>query len=518
MENEKELKLNEPENPEENINSLEKTEETAEQLPDEKVSDFVAEKMEQSKSYTKSELDEELERLTEAFREELKKQRGNDNFDAEYELIQQLEEEDKKENYIAEEDLCLCCGVQKRNYARGESYQYCEDCRNAMKKYPFSVHHFIFLAVAVIIAVLSVASFSNEFNGYKKLYEARQFEKEGKITSAVIAYDEAVTEFTDNTNGKNLNCKKIYLKMADNIYRAMPSGANSLRDVAGLIEKGLSSFEATLPLYESYVDMYNECRIMEATYSKIIELAQSEKYATFTSEDLTLYDDMMADIEAMLSETVTVTAVNNSKEITEYPCSSSMIRYFQYLLAYSCGKSEDAYNYLCAAKEADEGAVWMYGYDLGTMEIQNGNVNEAFTYVKNLKAVDIENAYAYILEAFAYRMNGEYNKSLKACENGLKTAGDAPDLYRQKAMTLILDGKFSEAEEACKKGLEKEEYGAMYFVYLIAATEQKDTDAVKSINSSLKEMGVEYTEKMQKYVDGKITYKDVLLKGTGDIE
>ncbi len=466
----------------------------------------------------RTELDEELERLTEAFREELKKQRNNDNFDVEYELIQQLQEEDEEENPISEDELCTCCGAERRDFSRGEDYQYCEKCREAMKHYPFSIHHFFIVASVVFASVFSVLIFVGNFNGFKSIYNAHKFEKENKLTSAIGAYDEAVSAFSDSTSGKSYKCKSLYLRVADDLYRSMPAGANSMSAVITCIEKGLSSFKAGLPIYSEYVDMYNDCKVMESTYEKITELAQNEKYAAFTGEDDKTYNELMNDMEELLSQTVTVTALNNSKSLNEFPCSEMIVRYFQYMLSYSCKKTEQAYKYLSLAKEANSSAVWLYGYDLGTMEIQNGNTEKAFEYAKLMKQNDYENSYAYILEAAAHRKNGNLKKSLASCEKGFDMGAVSPDLYRQKAMTLILQEKFKEAEKECKTALETEQYGALYFVYLIAATEAKDADAVKEINTALGDMGISYTEKMQDYIDGKITYTEVLTTGTGDIE
>ena len=58
----------------------------------------------------------------------------------------------------------------------------------------------------------------------------------------------------------------------------------------------------------------------------------------------------------------------------------------------------------------------------------------------------------------------------------------------------------------------------MYYTYLIIANEAGDTKKVEEIQKILTDAKVETPEKVQKYLDGKLSYKKLFTEGTGDIE
>ena len=86
------------------------------------------------------ELMEELESIRDMFQQELDRASAEDSeYDEDEMLIQELENPDEYIEYEEEadpEELCQCCEEKLRFKELGEDYPYCEDCRNAMKKYP----------------------------------------------------------------------------------------------------------------------------------------------------------------------------------------------------------------------------------------------------------------------------------------------------------------------------------------------------------------------------------------------
>ena len=85
---------------------------------------------------------------------------------------------------------------------------------------------------------------------------------------------------------------------------------------------------------------------------------------------------------------------------------------------------------------------------------------------------------------------------------------------RNAAFAAEKDGALKETE----KGLSYSEYGAMYYVYLVAATEKGDSALVKTAKEKIEALGIGYTERMSEYLSGKLSSKQLFTEGTGDVE
>ena len=82
----------------------------------------------------------------------------------------------------------------------------------------------------------------------------------------------------------------------------------------------------------------------------------------------------------------------------------------------------------------------------------------------------------------------------------------------------MLKKDFDGAKKELETALGISEYGVLYYTYLVVATEAGDTETVEKINTVLENAGLKNPEKIQNYLDGKLTYKEIFMEGTGDIE
>ena len=83
---------------------------------------------------------------------------------------------------------------------------------------------------------------------------------------------------------------------------------------------------------------------------------------------------------------------------------------------------------------------------------------------------------------------------------------------------MLLQGDAKEAQKVIEEGSSLGEYAVMYYTYLIIANENGDTKKVEEIQKILTDAKVETPEKVQKYLDGKLSYKKLFTEGTGDIQ
>lgn len=465
-------------------------------------------------------LEKELSELTRLFREELKKaeeqKKAEEEAGEEFELIQQLDDipEGDGEEKIPEEELCACCGERARDRSISPNYEYCAECRENMRKYPIGIHHTVTAVAVIICAVISVMTFGVDLEGYNYARLAKKSERKGELTSAVSYYDDAIECFEDNS----VACKILKLKSAECIYATLPSGAKSISETASRIEENLSAFEAKLPFYKKYVNIRNSALSQYAALEQFYSVMGNEEYSGFDGTDGEIYSKMQAELEGLVGTTTEITAIGDSKEKTEVVYDEGMLRFAQYMLAYSCKNDEDAYRYITLMKEASPEAVCLYGYELSLGEIKKGNLDAAAQLTDAMLENNAEDANAYIIKSALKRLSGDADGALDVSEEGLKIDETNADLYRQKAMALILKGDFDGALESAEAGIGYSQYGALYYVYFVAATEKGDAAAISSAKEQIDALGIGYTDRMTAYVNGTLSAKQLFSEGTGDVE
>ncbi len=493
-----------------NLNELDKVAKSADETA--VTDDNFASAVDKSQDYSNVELNNELERLADTFRSELKKAQAM----TEEELIKSgiiIQQYEDDEGVIPQEELCQCCGEQRRDKSFGENYEYCRSCREAMKRYPLSVYSIVLLAATVFIAVVSVFSFAADYNIYNTIRKGDKYLAENKLESAFEEYDNAIASF----DSKEIVAKRLYLKTAEIMFENMPNGIASMDEVRYRIETALSQFEISLPLYEKYDDLYVKSQSMYATMNEFYTVMNSEKYADFDGKDQETYEELMAEIGSIIDKQVTVVSVDgeSSSLVDSNP---EIVRFCQFMFAYSVGKFDDSYKYMREVYELVPSYTWLYAYELGLVELQKGNVEEAKELSEIILSNNIEDPDGYILKSAIARMSGNTREAIAQADEGIKMCPNYTELYRTRAIALIVNGDYKAAKESVKTALEMEEYSFLYMVLMVAENELGNKDNVQEIKDILEEHEVELTEKMEKYLKGKITAKQMFTEGTGDVE
>ncbi len=499
---------------EKNLNDLNLSEDELSEVADKIVvtEDNFSSAIDKSQEYPNKALDEELERLAQTFQAELKKAQAM----SEEELIkngiiiQQYEDDD---GVIPEEELCQCCGERRRDKSFGENYEYCRNCREAMKKYPLSIPGLITLAAMVFVAVVSIFSFASDFNIYNTVREGDKYLAENKLYSALDSYEGAISAFEED----DVLAKSLYFKNIKILHHTMPEGIYSMSDIIDKVETALSGFEANVPIYSNYVQMHQEAQVLYGTMNEFYTLLNNEKYIEYDFQDKEQYEEIMTEIGAIIDKQITVTSVDK-KTSQLVPSSEAMVRFCQYMFAYTNGYYEDSYQYMNEVCELEPTYLWLYAYELGMVEIQKGNKDNAQILADALYNSNTELPDAYALQSTIARMTGKNEKAIEWAEKGIKNTSENAELLRLKAMAYIAEGDYEAAKEATDSALEIDEYGLLYMTALVVENELDNEDAVEELKDSLKNNDMELSEKMEKYFKGKITAQEMFTEGTGDVE
>jgi tetratricopeptide (TPR) repeat protein len=162
--------------------------------------------------------------------------------------------------------------------------------------------------------------------------------------------------------------------------------------------------------------------------------------------------------------------------------------------------------------------LWIYAYELGNVKLQKGHVDEALSLADALYAQNTENISSYVLYSGIYRMSGKPKTAVEWADKGLEIMPEDTELMRTKAMALIVQGEFEEAKEVVDEAREIEDYGLLMLVSLVVENELGNKIAVKQVKEDLKEISLEITDRVDDYLDGKMSAKQLFTEGVGDVQ
>ena len=462
-------------------------------------------KLDKSEDYEQQQLNEELEKLAETFRAEMKKAKeGKESV---------LDELGVKDDLgIPKDELCECCEKRKRDTSVSEDYPYCSVCREGMKKYPFNVSSIVTAIAIVVVAVFGVLGFITDFEGYNLAKAAKEADRNNEKYTAVENYVAACTIFEE----KAVVPKLLYRESAENIFVTLPNGVSSLYQVTEIIDSSMSSIEASLPIFKGYIDLRNKAATMYGTFNSFYAICNNVEYSTLTSEDKDQVLKLYNEIDALIGKEFTIEDVNGDDLTVAYD--EAAVLFSRFICAYSFDMNDKAYESLKELDEKHPELISMYGYELAVLNIQSGNFKAANSLAKRLVELNKEESSAYDIYTYSYRMKGDYDKSIAFADLGLEVDPANMDLYRQKAITLLLKGEKKEALAVIEEGLALGESPLMQCICLIIANENGDAKKVEEMKSKIDEYGIDLPEKVQKYLAGELSYKKLFTEGTGDIE
>lgn len=467
--------------------------------------------VDKTQDYTDTALNDELEKLAQTFQDELKKAQAMN----EEELIKNglvVPQYEDEVGVIPQEELCKCCGEQRRDKSFGENYEYCRACREAMKDYPFSVKSLIFLGITVFLCVLSIFSFSNDFSNYNMVRKADEKLSQHKLFSALEEYEDIIAVF----ESEGIKPEKLYLKTAEILFNTMPDGVSSMQVVAENVEKALSAFESHLPLNYKYTKMREEVLIMNGTFQEFYTMINSEEYATMDASDEEDYTKIMTDIGALIDKEISVSAIDGTQSIQK--ANEAAVRFCQYMFAYTTMHYDDCYKYMQEVSELAPEYLWLYAYELGNVKLQKGQTEDAEALADALYELNTENSGAYALYSYIYRMSAQPKKAVEWADKGLTLIPGDTELMRMKAMALIAQGDMESAKAIIDDARANEDYGLLMLVSLVVENELGNKDEVKEIKSLLKENSLEITDNVNDYLKGKISAKQLFTEGVGDVQ
>lgn len=463
-------------------------------------------------NYAADDLNEELERLARTFQQELDKAKQDAELSEQLDdIVQGLPEEEKPD----EADLCACCGERRRDKSVAPDYEYCSVCREAMRRYPLSIPALVLTVALAVVAIVSAIDFCGYIDGYEDVRLARKAEKESRPQTAVDYYDLAIAIFESD----DVVPKRLYLDSADDLMFALPRGRSSMDDISNRLQKAVDTIEAKIPLFGRYNDLNEEAGAMTATLDLVEEAMNDDAFADFDGKDEEMYQQILARLDALADQTVTVDTLAGGT-VTK-PVDLSILYLMEYIFAYSTNHTDDTLTYLQKTEEAAPERVSLYAYEMGLVLLQNGDANRAKKYAEKLYAANKDSVFGPCLYATVYRFTKKPDEAHKWADIAIDEMPDDSDLKRQKAMIYLSEGKAQEAYELLGGEMNNENfagYAQYYMTYIVAAHELGKSENQAAAEEKLEALETEYTDRMNDYLNGKITAVQLFTEGTGDVE
>ncbi len=460
------------------------------------------------------ELNAELEALAELFRKELAKTteefgKGSteETEDTEEEKVENLDEEVPDED-DAPELICELCGETYENGKDG----ICKNCLTQLRNRPFKFINILLIFAIGVLGIVAMRGFWQNVEGYALAYEAKAQFSMGNITSAKTAYDKALSYFEN----KDVNARKLYFESAETIFIQMSDGSTSMTEVANRVSKGFEDSILPMPQYTKYKNMGNESLELYGTMQSFYGIVNKPEYQQYTADNTAMYNSIMKELEALIGAPLEIKTVDG--KVKEVPYNEAMVRFCQYMFAYSSGKTFEAQEYLAKVYETEPDYLWLYAYEYGLSSINSGDIETAEKLAEALIDADRQDPDGYSLHSTIARLSGDADEAIKWTDKALEFDPENAELLRLKAMALVVKGDFEQAKEVIDEALTYESYGILYYTSIVIENELGNTETVDETISLLQMYGLSVSDRVNSYLSGKITAEQLFTEGTGDVE
>ena len=430
------------------------------------------------------ELEKELNDLKDLVQGEVDKML-EENPDTEWEDIVK-EAKDGKAAKKGGKKLCECCGEKEIS----EDEQYCEDCLEVMKHYPFAWWKYLIPVLAVVLVFLSLSYFAISFSVFQGTVSANKLIKAGKLNSALNAYDKVNAEIkvTDENFGNR------YLKYQTKLYDTL----------------GIEKYDDALTLIEKYFDGTK----IDRSYNKDVK-AQRDKIKAYQN----LYSIFTDAYNS--SETYEDFVTNFDEATKDGGYDPAHLLYYKYYAANVMGEDTKVMREnVEKIKEVSPESKTLYLPLLAEISLNEGKYDDMVKYADELKEVNSESQYVYLYKSIAYRFKGDLTNAAKACNDGLKVSPADSLLNYQMGIISLLQGKdkeaFSFAATAYEQANTANSYVSAASLYSLCAQLIGEKEVNESIVDEVEQYGYPIADEVQKIIGGELTVEDVFTKGRGD--
>ncbi len=458
-----------------------------------------------------------------------------------------------------DDGLCIVCGKPRGS---SPSDLYCERCRKKFLRTNFGVGHIILAFVMVFVAAIGYFVCASTWQLSTHLANAQLYLSEKRYDDAVnecSAISEEVTVLNEGVNAvlsavnKNHTSESIFV-----------DGNRSFRIVLEAYADTLTIDESQMQTFTQYVENIIGVEELEKAENarikkvydfclEINEYAQevSSEWQKFivtdekTTEVSIKYDEAMAYIDTLKNDTVAKKSLNEYyRFMSAYYAkkdNATVVGFFENAykeagdLAYIYDSSYmmllwDKKEYDKLVEVADNAAARNLNntsaqYYAIKANILLGDFDEADTRCEAMKKASPESLDYYSTKAEILRRNGEFDKAIEVCKEGIEKGSDS-EIYRQQAIAYMLSDNKTAALEAANQSydiaLQNAYSGSevsleVFNTAALIACICGDNELYEEITAIFEQQEMSFEQTVQDCIKGEITFEQLFMEGVGDI-
>lgn len=487
----------------------------------------------QSEENGEQSLHDELETLAKVFQKELDRAKAEAKDVAENGvpdpeiLIQDLEEipadahtDGVTEDVIPQDELCECCGENRRGTEKHPDSPYCADCDAKLRRYPFEWLHVIFALAVLCVVFYGGYVFANHTDAFVAVAKADRYARQNLPESALEGYLDAA----DVMQSAGINGEMAYNRALLTLYRY--GYINALDEYAHQIK----DWELNLPHFRKVKQALASADAMMATANAASELVLP--YETTPAADIP-YDETLAKLEALKTTQIPAEELTEAQseettgETTEAATANAqnpmtydapMVAFYQYYLALLCEKDmETQIGFLEQIRSAAPERVWLYGAPLGELYAKTKRDIEPLCTL--LSEANAQDDTPVLLRAIARRIEGDYDGVIALCQERIDAQSSmAYELYRQQSLCYLLKGDYAAAYTAANNAYQSANPSIQLCNTLaLAASAAGESEAYDEVKSLLESSGYALSKEVTEYRDGTRTVESILSEGDYDL-
>ena len=448
-----------------------------------------------------NELEKELEELRDMFQQELDKATEEaENPQTPDEITEDSEAvEDEEEAEPA--NPCEICGENPCATEYGEDYPYCEECRNAMKRYPLRFSGILTSIIMVIVFVATAYVGTTYAEDFMSVADAAAYYDSGKLMTALNSY----YGYLSSANTERISMKAV----KDAIEGFVKTGYIS--DAVDLVNRVYSENQLKLPWNKKYASLSAKSDALTNSYYTITDIVTP----VLNKEDYD-YDKVMADLDALYEKT--------DDEGNPVEVNAVFLEYYRYVVMSVAGKDNSellAQLQRTAELDTDGTLEWIYLANYCAVAAKSGDLELTEKLYKQMLDTSKEdtNAYSALASYYRYTETPDPDKMLEICEEA-KAYAATGDLGYMPTMVVayMLKGEGSVALETMEEYMS----GAGYTVqscnlYALCALYNGNEEIYKEMKELLETSGYEISDTVKQYKKGKLEINDILTDKEGDI-
>lgn len=416
-----------------------------------------------------------------------------------------------------DERLCSICHRRLKMEKDGITYEYCKRCRNELLDTKYNWKSVLAFIASCVIFVLAVALATFSLVNGISVKKADKYLEKGQLTSAYNLYSQIVNS-ADNgssyapTSIESLFKVQVGKKTVENYLDTMFKLGN-VQYIKTVVDKYYTEDELKKPANEKIKKYYE-------TYDELFAVAQqanSAISALSNNENITKKD---------IDETIK--SLEKLKEGNEY--NNAFISYYEY---YACSMLPDNYDmqlkYLDLLKQEETDLKVFYLNSYSNIYLCQDKPEECIKICDEALKENIEDFNSWRLKIKATYRQGKYDEALKLCEEALKIAKNIPSasqesevtpdiengygVYLEQAVIYGIKGDMKKAQNAIDKAYQGTLTADTAYVYAMLCKKNGHEERYNEIISSLEQYQMTLPTPCQDYIDGKITFEDIFVKG-----